>query len=177
MPLEPAGLAASTPDVRLRHYTWSDPAVSAAQASQLSGLEFLRAVIDGHVQPAPIGETLGFSLSEASAGRVVFVGTPAEWQYNPIGSVHGGVFCTLLDSAMGCAVHSVLEPGLAYTSLDISVRLNRGMSTSTGPVRAIGEVMHAGRRTATARAELRDSADRLLATGTSTCLITPIPAP
>jgi uncharacterized protein (TIGR00369 family) len=140
-------------------------------AASSSGLAFLQAILRGEAPPAPIAELLGFRLSEVEAGRVAFEGRPAACHYNPIGTVHGGWAATLLDSAMGCAVHSVLEAGVAYTTLEFKVNLVRPITAATGPVRAEGTLVHRGRRTATSEARLVDAAGRLLAHATCTCLL------
>lgn len=110
-------------------------------------------------------------------GRAVFSLTPGEEHYNPIGSVHGGIFATLLDSAAGCAVQSTLPQGMAYTSLDLTVKFLRRITVDTGTVRAIGTVVSKGRQTALAQAQLVDAKDRLLAHATSSCMLFPVPPP
>lgn len=158
--------------VRERSYRWQDPRALADQARQLSGLAFLEALRDGELPSAPIMATLGGAeLESVEPGRVVFVLEPAEYHYNPIGSVHGGVYATLLDSACGCAVQSTLPAGVGYTSLDLSVRFLRPMTAETGPVRCEGGVVSSGRRTALARASITDGTGRLLGEATSSCLI------
>jgi uncharacterized protein (TIGR00369 family) len=159
---------------RSRTYDWEDPTVSAAAVGQYSGLDFLREVQAGRLPAAPIAATLGMTLEEVEHGRVVFALEPGEEHYNPIGSVHGGVYATLLDSAAGCAVQSVLPQGMGYTSLDLSVKFLRPVTVDTGKVRAVGTVLNSGRRTALAQAELFDSRDRLLAHTTSSCLLFPV---
>jgi uncharacterized protein (TIGR00369 family) len=143
-------------------------------AAAMSGAAFLQAILRGEQPPAPIAELLGFRLCEVEVGRVAFEGRPAACHYNPIGTVHGGWAATLLDSAMGCAVHSVLEAGLGYTTLEIKVNLVRPITAETGPVRAEGTLVHRGRRTATSEARLVDGAGRLLAHATCTCLLFPL---
>jgi uncharacterized protein (TIGR00369 family) len=160
---------------RSRTYTWEDPAISAAAVGQGSGLEFLREILAGRVPAAPIGALLGFALEEVEHGRVVFSLEPGEDHYNPIGSVHGGIFATMLDSAAGCAVHSTLPRGTGYTSLDLTVKFLRPITADTGKVHAVGRVVNSGRRTALAEAQLFDAADRLLAHATSTCMMLPLP--
>lgn len=159
---------------RTRTYSWADPDATAATALTMSGLAFLRSVMVGELPPPPIAVTLGFRLAEVEEGRVEFGCVPGEEHYNPIGSVHGGLFATLLDSATGCAVHSTLPIGTAYTSLDLAVRFLRPASADTGPMRCVGTVLNRGRRTALGQAELFDSGDRLLAHATSTCLLMPV---
>ena len=121
---------------RSRRYEWADPMVSAAAARTSVGIDVLRAIATGELPPAPIAATLGFELESVEPGRVVFALDPAEYHYNPIGSVHGGVYATLLDSAAGCAVHSMLPAGVGYTSLDLSVKFLRAVVVETGRVAA-----------------------------------------
>ena len=156
---------------RERTHDWADPRLTAAAALESDGLTFLRRMVAGEVPPPPIAATLGMTVLEVGAGRVVFGLEPAEFHYNPIGSVHGGVFATLLDSACACAVHSTLPAGSGYTTLDLSVKLLRGLSADSGPVRCEGLVVHRGRRTALAEARLTDSGGRLVAHATSSCLL------
>ncbi|MDQ1033956.1 uncharacterized protein (TIGR00369 family) [Streptomyces sp. V3I8] len=161
---------------RSRTFTWEDPSVSAGAVGGATGLDFLRDIIAGRLPGPPIASTLGFGLEEVEYGRAVFTLAPGEEHYNPIGSVHGGVYATLLDSAAGCAVQSVLPQGMAYTSLDLTLKFLRPITVDTGKVRAVGTVLNSGRRTALAQAELLDSTDRLLAHATSSCLLFPAPA-
>ncbi|MEV6192438.1 PaaI family thioesterase [Streptomyces sp. NPDC051920] len=156
---------------RSRTYDWEDPAVSADAVARYSGLDFLREIQAGRLPAPPIAATLGMVLDEVEHGRVVFSLVPGEEHYNPIGSVHGGVYATLLDSAAGCAVQSVLPRGSGYTSLDLNVKFLRPVTVATGAVRAVGTVLNSGRRTALAQAELFDASDRLLAHTTSSCLL------
>lgn len=156
---------------RRREHSWSDPRALAAAAAGLDGLDFLQRIADGSLPGAPIASLVGFRPVSAERGTVVFAFEPGEHQYNPIGSVHGGVYATLLDSACGCAVHSTLPAGTGYTSLDLSVRFLRRITADTGTVTCTGHVVHAGRRTALARAELTDAAGRLLGEATSSCMI------
>lgn len=142
----------------------------------MAGLDFLRELQAGRLPGPPIGQTLDFALDEVERGRAVFSLVPGEEHYNPIGSVHGGVFATLLDSAAGCAVQSTLPQGMAYTSLDLTVKFLRPITVDTGRVRAIGTVINSGRRTALAQAQLIDATDRLLAHATSSCMLFPVPA-
>ena len=136
----------------------------------MSGIDQLNAWMAGGRQPA-IGETLGFKLVEVEEGRVVFEGIPGLHVYNPIGMVHGGYAATLLDSACGCAVHSKLSAGQAYTTLELKIAYHKAMKADTGPVRAEGRVVTVGRRTAFAEARLTDAEGRLYATATSTLLV------
>jgi uncharacterized protein (TIGR00369 family) len=141
--------------------------------SPLSGLEQLRAIFDAsRPERAPgIGKTMGFSMVELEEGRVVFGGEPDERVYNPIGTVHGGYAATLLDSAVGCAVHSKLKAGQGYTTLELKVAYHRAMTKDTGPVRAEGTVVKMGARAAFAEGRITDAAGRLYATATSTLLV------
>jgi uncharacterized protein (TIGR00369 family) len=156
---------------RERTYSWVDPQVFLDAAQGRSGLELFQHLLEINAAPPPISSTLGFRLVEVDKGLAVFAIEPAEYLFNPIGSVHGGVYATLLDSAAGCAVHTTLAEGINYTSLDLAVKFLRGMSLDGGEVRAIGTVTHSGRRTALAEAKMIDSKGRLLATATSSCLI------
>jgi uncharacterized protein (TIGR00369 family) len=156
---------------RTRTIEWEDPTVGALRGREMSGLEYMRAIVAGEIPPPPIASTLGFGLAQVDEGRAVFTLQPAEFHYNPIGMVHGGVAATLLDSAMGCAVHSLLPAGVGYTTLELKVNFLRAMTRDTGPVRAEATVLHAGSRTALAEARLLDATGKLLAHATSTCLI------
>lgn len=158
--------------LRVRSFQWQDPAATAAAAMELSGLEFLRATVEGTLSPPPFAQLMDVSIVEADFGRAVFAVEPAEWMYNPIGSVHGGVAATLLDSCMGCAVHSTLEAGVGYTTSDLHVRYIRSMTADTGRVLAEGRVVHGGRRMATAEGRLvTDDGGTLLAHATTGCVI------
>ncbi|MFI9155271.1 PaaI family thioesterase [Streptomyces sp. NPDC053367] len=161
---------------RTRTYEWQDPGITAAAVGHDTGLDLLRAMVAGRLPTPPIAATLGFTLDEVEHGRAVFSLIPGEEHYNPIGSVHGGVYATLLDSAAGCAVQSVLPAGVGYTSLDLNVKFLRRMTVDTGPVRAIGKVVNSSRQTALAEATLLDEKDRLLAHATSSCLLFPVQA-
>lgn len=141
----------------------------ARLARDYDGVEFLEAIRTGQLPPPPIAELLGFEIVEVEPGKVTFALDPAQKHYNPIGTVHGGVTATLLDTVMGCALHSLLPAGAGYTTSDISVRYVRPITLDTGRVLATGTVLHKGRRTATAEARLVDEATgRLLAHSTST---------
>jgi uncharacterized protein (TIGR00369 family) len=136
-----------------------------------SGLEFLRGIIDGKYPVPPIADLVGFSLTEVDFGRVVFQSTPELKHYNPLGTVHGGYAATLLDSCMGCCVHSTLPVGVGYTTLEFKVTLIKAITAETGPVMAEGRILNAGRRAATAEGRLTDAKERLLAHATTTCLV------
>ena len=136
----------------------------------LTGLQQVQDLLARNAQPA-IGRTLGIDLVEASEGHSVFEGIPGEMHYNPMGGVHGGYAATLLDSACGIAVHTLLQPGQTFTTLELKVSYLRGMSRDTGPVRAEGRVIQMGRRAAFAEAEIKDAQGRIMATATSTLLV------
>ena len=148
--------------------TWRDPMPLAQAAPTMSGIEFLRAIRDGRLPPAPIQELIGMKLAEVEEGRAVWELVPAEQHYNPIGSVHAGVAATLLDSAMACAVHSLQPVGSGYTTLEFKVNLVRAVTPQAGTLRAIGRVVHAGSRTATAEGRLEDASGKLYAQACTT---------
>lgn len=158
-------------DARSKTVTWYDPAITAAGAADRSGLEFMRAVAAGEVPPPPIAQLLNIRLREVDHGLAVFECEPDQSVYNPIGVVHGGLVCTLADSAAGCAVHTTLEPGVAYTSVDITVNYLRPVTLNSGTLVVTGKVVRSGRRMALAAVEVHDGAGRLVATATSNCLI------
>jgi uncharacterized protein (TIGR00369 family) len=137
------------------------------------GLGFLQAIIIGTLPQPPISELLGFHLAEAENGRAVFEGMPQFSQYNPIGTVHGGIAATLLDSALGCAVFSTLHKGDTWTTLELKLNYVRPMTIDTGPVRAEGRVIHRGRTVATSEGDLKDRDGKLYAHATTTCMIFP----
>ena len=144
----------------------------ARVAPDYDGLALLEAIRSGELPPPPIAELLGFTIHDLAPGEVTFAFEPALEHYNPIGSVHGGVAATLLDTVMGCALQTLLPRGVGYTTLDISVRYLRPMTADSGTVFATGTVVHHGRRTATAEARVVDATlGRVLATGTSTLLV------
>lgn len=141
---------------------------------QMSGLEFISAIRDGRLPAAPISEALNFWLETVEPGFVVFVGRPSLAHYNPIGAVHGGYAGTLLDSCMSCAVQTTLDKGFGYTTLEYKVHLVRAITEATGEVRAEGRVVHPGRKAATAEGRILDPQGRVLAHGTTTCLVFPL---
>jgi uncharacterized protein (TIGR00369 family) len=141
----------------------------------LSGFEFIQGLSEGRFPRPPIANLMDFQIVEVEPGRAVFAATPGEQHYNPLGSVHRGYTSTLLDSCMGCAVHTRLGPGQGFTSLELKVNFVRRVSADTGPVRAEGKVIHFGGQIATAEGRLTDEGGRLLAHGTTTCLIFRLP--
>lgn len=144
---------------RTSTFRWSDPASAVAASAGKSGLEFLRAMIGGTVAPTPVVSAFGMTLTEVDAGRAVFELEPAEWMYNPVGSVHGGVVATMLDSCMWCAVQSTLPAGVGCTTVDLHVRYLRSVTHDTGRVIAEGTAIHVGRRTAAVEARLNAAGD------------------
>ncbi|MBI1942833.1 MAG: PaaI family thioesterase [Betaproteobacteria bacterium] len=151
--------------------SWEDPLAAFEEGKKLAPLEYMRAVCAGRIPAPPIARLLGMRLAKVDAGEAVFELTPAEQHYNPIGVVHGGIAFTLLDSAMGCSVHTMLPPGKGYTTLEIKANLVRPITLQTGPIRATGKVIHLGRQTATAEARIEDAAGKLYAHGSTTCII------
>lgn len=150
---------------------WSDPQSAAAEGLALSGLDYLRAMRDGRIPPPPIMALLGANMAEVEPGRVRMTLVPRGFHYNPLATVHGGVIATLLDSVMGCSVHSTLPAGTGYTTLEFKVNFLRAVTEATGLVTAEGQIVHGGRRSAVAEARLTDANDKLVATASTTCLI------
>jgi uncharacterized protein (TIGR00369 family) len=149
----------------------TDPREIAAHGRQLRGMDYIQAIFAGELPAPPISQLMGFRGVSAEPGRAVFEMEPGPQHYNPIGSVHGGVALTLLDSAMGCAVHTLLEAGVGYTTLELKTNFVRPITADTGLIRCEGVVIHQGSRIATAEGKLTDSSGKLLAHGTTTCLI------
>lgn len=156
---------------RTRTVTWEDPAALPAAAATMTGLEFLVAVAEGRLPPPPIMATLRIRAIEAQAGRVVFECDPDESLYNPLGTVHGGVACAVLDSAAACAGHTTLPVGIGYTSIDLHVQYLRPVLPAGGPYRATGTVVRAGRRVISVEATMTDRTGALVATATSSLLV------
>lgn len=169
--VEVALLAAST---RTRIVTWTDPRVGATAAETMSGLEYLRAMMAGDVPPPPITALMRMTMVSVDAGTATFECDPDESHYNPIGTVHGGLVCTLLDSVIGCAVHTTLPAGRGYTSIEIKVNYLRPVRADTGRITAVGTVVKPGSRVAFAEATVADAAGRILATATGSCLVFPV---
>lgn len=147
-----------------------------ADLAGLTGLQQMQAMLDGKLPYPHIADTLDFSLVEIGEGRAVFQGQPQLKHYNPLGSVHGGWYATLLDSALGCAVHTVMPVGRAYTTAELGVNIVRAASFKSGPLRAIGTVLHAGRQLATAEARIVGADGKLYAHATTTCLVFEVPS-
>lgn len=159
---------------RQKTVTWHDPGVSAAAVRTMSGLEFMQALILGELPPPPILSLMNLEAVAASEGMAEFRCTPDESHYNPIGSVHGGFVCTVLDSVLGCAAQTTLPAGQGYTSLEIKVNYLRGLTASSGTLTAIGRVTKPGSRACFAEGEVRDGAGKLIATASSTLLVFPV---
>ena len=145
--------------------------VSVIRRKEMSGLEFVQGLADGTLPLNTIARTLGYDVTEAASGRVVITAEPSDDHLNPAGTVHGGFSATLLDSCMGLAVQSTLEKGLGSTTLEFKISLVRPITPETGTIRAEGIVLSCGRRVGTAEGRITDSKGRLLAQGTTTCLI------
>ena len=156
---------------RIRTYEWDCPEAIHNEAQSMSGLEFLQKGMVGTRRRPPIAQTLDFYLKEVEEGKAVFVSTPAEFHYNPIGTVHGGYYGTLLDSAMGCSVHTLLAPGEGYTTLEYKVNIVRALTAKVGEVRCEGWVVYRGSRMATAEGKIVDANGKIYAHGSTTCMI------
>lgn len=165
--------AAASPETSSsRTLVWQDPVATASAGAAMTGIEYMQAIVSGRVPPPPIAVTMRMRPVELEEGRCVFEGEPSEEHYNPIGVVHGGYAATLLDSALGCAVHTTLPAGVGYTSLGLEVKYVRPISRDTGRVLCEATVVHPGRRQATAEARLTAAdSGKLLAHGTATCMI------
>jgi uncharacterized protein (TIGR00369 family) len=166
----PDGASAWGPP-RTKTVTWYAPAITAAAGPTLSGIDFLRAIRDGRLPQAPIAVLLGTQIREIELGKVVFECEPDGSVYNPIGVVHRGLVCTRAETVAACAVHLTLDVGFAYTSIDLNVSYLRAVTREGGVLRATGLVTKPGRRVAFSSVEIRDSADTLVATATSSCLV------
>ena len=160
---------------RSRTVTWHDPVVTAAGAMARSGLETMQAIRDGDLPPPPIAKLFQMDVVGLETGRVEFSCVVDESVYNPIGVVHGGLVCTLLDTVAGCAVHTTLPRGVGYTSIELKVNYLRAVHATSGPLLAIGRVVKPGNRVAFAEGEVRDAGGRTVATATSSLLVFPLP--
>jgi uncharacterized protein (TIGR00369 family) len=158
-------------DARTRTVSWQDPMIGAEAARGMSGLDYLGAIIRGEVPAPPLALLLGITIVAAEAGRTAFTVEPGEHHYNPIGVVHGGLIATLLDSALGSAVHSTLPAGSGYTTLELKANFVRAVTRATPRLRCEGEAIHVGGRIATSQARVLDAEGKLYAHGTSTCLL------
>ena len=152
--------------------SWEDPLAAFEEGKKLAKpIEYLRAIRDGRLPHPPICALLGYRLTEVEPGHAVFEITAGERHYNPIGVVHGGIAFTMLDSAMGCSVQTMLPAGKGYTTLEIKANLVRAITLKTGLIRATAKVVHLGKQTATAEGRLEDASGKLYAHGTTTCII------
>ena len=152
-------------------FNWQDPLALSGEGLHLSGLEFLQKIVAGEFPPPPMGILMNALPTELEEGRVVFEAEPQEYHYNPIGSVHGGFAATLLDSAMGCAIHTRLPARVGYTTLEIKVNYIRPLTLKTGKIFCEGKAVHVGGKVATAEGRITDADGRLYAHGSTTCLI------
>lgn len=153
---------------------WQDPATGLAQMPTMSGLDFIKKIAAGELPGAPMASHLNMTITEVEHGSVTFQGTPDESHYNPIGMVHGGYVCTLLDSALGCALHTTLPAGIGYTSIDIKTNFLRPVTVDSAPLSCTGRVVKAGRRVGFAEGEVIDAAGKVVATASSSLLIFPM---
>lgn len=156
---------------RARTYTWDDPLALRDAMSGRSGLEVMQLMAAGEIPPPPIASTLGFRLVEAERGRALFECEPAEYHYNPIGSVHAGLAMTLMDSAMGLAFVTTQDELAGWTTLELKANFTRTLTVESGVIRCTGSVIHPGRRVVTTEARIEDAQGRLCAHGTSTILL------
>lgn len=159
------------PSQHSRTHSWADPESLASAREGLSGMEFMAALRSGAIAYPPSSGTLDFRIAEFAEGSMTLSATPGDYQYNAMGTVHGGVVSTWLDSAMGYAIQSTLAAGESFTTLDLTVRFIRPVTAATGALLATGIVEHRGRQTTTARGELRDYRGKLLASATTTGLV------
>jgi uncharacterized protein (TIGR00369 family) len=158
-------------EVRTRTISWENPMAGTQPGRTMSGLDYLKALYEGVLPPPPISALMDMRLAEVGAGRVVFSALPAEYHYNPLGTVHGGLAATLLDSALGSAIHSTLPAGTGYATLEIKINFLRPITHETGTVYCEGKVIHVGRRIGTAEGRVTDASGKLYAHATSTCII------
>jgi uncharacterized protein (TIGR00369 family) len=160
-------MSTATIQIRDREYGLIDSAV----AKSMPGLELLRAIVAGKFPPPPMAGALDYTIRSVEDGRVVFAGVPKFEFYNPLGMVHGGYAATLLDSAMGCAVHTKLAAGQSYSTLEFKINFTRALTVNTGEVEAIGTIVHVGKKTAVAEGKLVDASGKIYATANTTCII------
>jgi uncharacterized protein (TIGR00369 family) len=161
----------SSDESRTRRYGWKDPKIGLDAARRMSGKDYMTAVMKGELPAGPIMDTLAFRLVEVGDGHCVFECAPGEFVYNAIGSVHGGIPATLIDSAASCAVHTQLPAGTSYTTINLSLDMIKGITDQVGTLRCEGRVIRAGARIAVADAELKGADGTLYARGSATCLI------
>ncbi len=162
-------------DEQSRTVTWHDPMRSAAAGLAMNGIDYLHAMVDGTIPPPPIAQLIQMDFTEAEPGRVVFTCRPDQSAYNPIGAVHGGLVCTLLDSVAGCALHSTLPAGKGYTSVEIKVSYLKAVRESSGVLTAVGTVVRAGSRVGFTEGVVTDESGAIVATASSTLLVFDLP--
>jgi uncharacterized protein (TIGR00369 family) len=158
-------------DEQSRVITWRDPMATQAAAASMSGLSYWRAVAEGHLPPPPIGELMQMRVVAVENGGITFSCTPDASMYNPLGIVHGGAVCTLLDTVAACALHTTLPQGVAYTSVEIKISYLKAVTVASGPLTAVGSVVKAGSRIGFAEGEVTDAAGKVVATASTTLLI------
>jgi uncharacterized protein (TIGR00369 family) len=156
---------------RERMYSWGNPLEGVELSKNLSGLDYLLAIKRGELPASPLMNTLDFSIGELEEGKASFYFEPQEFHYNPNGSVHGGVITAILDSAMGCALHSLLPKGMVYTTLELKVNFLKMVRSGTGILTATGKIIHLGSKTALLEASLTDANGKKYAYGVSTCML------
>lgn len=156
---------------RTRTYEWVNPLETGEKGKTMSGYDFLNGILKGDISPPPIAATLDFHPLSLEEGKVAFEFQPQGFHYNPIGSIHGGVISTLLDTVMGCALHSKLPQGVAYTTLELKINFIKAVTIKSGKMKAEGRLIHAGKSTAFIEADLKDEEGKLYAHGTSTCML------
>jgi uncharacterized protein (TIGR00369 family) len=156
---------------RTRTVTWEDPSKGAEAASRLTGIEWLRAMVRREVPAPPLAEVLGFKLEEIEPGEVTVTLDPEEFHYNPRGVLHGGMAATVFDTALGCAVQSLLPPGYVAPTMQLQVNYVRPVTVQTGKVFCTGKVIHIGKKSATAEGRLIDKAGKLYAHSTGTFIL------
>ncbi|MCW2663870.1 MAG: hypothetical protein JWP83_5022 [Mycobacterium sp.] len=159
-----------------RTVIWHDPITTQATAASMSGLAYWRAVTDGHLPPPPIGELMRMRVDDVENGRITFSCTPDGSMYNPLGMVHGGAVCTLLDTVTGCAMHTTLPEGIGYTSVEIKVNYLKAVTIASGTLTAVGTVVKAGSRLGFTEGKVTDASGNLVATASSTLLIFELPS-
>ena len=156
---------------RSKTITWHEPGPSTAKGLTMAGLDYLQAMADGRLPQPPISGLMEFAIADAEHGRVVFTCKPDESAYNPIGAIHGGLICTLLDSVTGCAVHSTLPAGKGYTSIAIKVNYLKAVRLTSGVLTAVGTVVKSGSRVGFSEGVVTDESGAVVATATSTLLV------
>jgi uncharacterized protein (TIGR00369 family) len=160
-----------------RLVTWRDPITTQATATSMPGLAYWRAVADGHLPSPPIGELMQMHVVAVDSGRITFSCRPDASMYNTLGMVHGGMVCTLLDTATGCALHTTLPEGVGYTTVEIKVNYLKAVTVASGTLTAVGTVVKAGSRIGFTEGKVTDASGKLVATATTTLLVFDLPSP